>query len=339
MSRTAVHLVQIVNHDRRAVAMVEGERLHVLDGCATVYALALSAIRSGKSLTERVSDAARSSILDYAALYEGRTEWRLLAPIDHPEDPARVTVSGTGLTHKVSAENRAAMHGESTAKRTDSMRMYQMGKEGGHPPAGTIGVQPEWFYKGNGSILRACMEELVVPAYAEDGGEEPEIAGLYVIADNGQPYRIGFTLGNEFSDHVMEEKNYLYLAPSKLRNCSLGPELIVGGSEVFADISGSVAIEREKAVLWKHDIYSGEANMCHSLANLEHHLFKYETHRRPGDVHIHFFGADAFSFGGKVSLRDGDVMEIRFPGFGMPLRNPIRFANKDQSAVVVRTMV
>lgn len=339
MRRTAVHLVQIANRDRRAVAVAEGESLHVLDGYATVYDLALGAIRSGSSLTERVQGATRGDFLDYAAVYEGRTEWRLLLPIDHPEDLARITVSGTGLTHKVSAENRAAMHGGSAAKSTDSMRMYQMGKDGGCPAAGTIGVQPEWFYKGNGSILRAYMEELIVPAYAEDGGEEPEIAGIYLIADDGQPYRVGFTLGNEFSDHVMEQKNYLYLAPSKLRNCALGPELIVGGNEAFGNLSGSVAIERENSVLWKHDIYSGEANMCHSLANLEHHHFKYEMHRRPGDIHIHFYGADAFSFGGNVSLRDGDFMEVKFPDFGMPLRNPIRFAKKEQSAVQVRTIV
>lgn len=338
MRSAALHLVQIANRDRRAAAVVEGERLHVLEGCATIYHLALSAIRSGRSLAETAHTAARGEFLEYRAVYEERSEWRLLLPIDYPEDVARVTVSGTGLTHKVSAENRAAMHEGSAGKITDSMRMYRMGKDGGRPAAGAIGIQPEWFYKGNGSILRACMEELVVPAYADDGGEEPEIAGIYLIADDGQPYRLGFTLGNEFSDHVMEKKNYLYLAPSKLRNCAIGPELIVGGSEIFENLTGTVAIERQNRVLWKHDIYSGETNMCHSLANLEHHHFKYAMHRRPGDIHIHFYGADAFSFGENVSLRDGDVMEVNFPDLGLPLRNPIRFTPKEQSVIQVRAM-
>ena len=31
--------------------------------------------------------------------------------------------------------------------------------------------------------------------------------------------------GNEFSDHRFEKKNYLNLAGSKLRTCSIGPEL------------------------------------------------------------------------------------------------------------------
>ena len=49
--------------------------------------------------------------------------------------------------------------------------------------------------------------------------------------------------------------------------------------------------------------------MSHSLANLEYHHFKYESHRRAGDVHIHFFGADAFSFGEGIALKDGDVLQ------------------------------
>jgi hypothetical protein len=66
--------------------------------------------------------------------------------------------------------------------------------------------------------------------------------------------------------------------------------------------------------------------MCHTLANLEHHHFKHDCHRRPGDVHVHFFGADALSFGDGVTLRDGDVMVVQFDGFGRALRNPLRVA-------------
>lgn len=333
-----MHLVQLCNYGHRAVAVVDGANLRLLESASTVYDLALSAVRGGKTLTELVRQSTPGRDLDYDAVYRGNTEWRLLLPFDHPDDPAHVTVSGTGLTHKASAENRAAMHEQADLNETDSMRMYQMGKEGGHPKTGSIGIQPEWFYKGNGSVLRAFMEELVVPPYANDGGEEPEIAGAYVIADDGQPYRVGFMTGNEFSDHLMEQKNYLYLAPSKLRNCSLGPELVVGGGELFADLAGTVAIERRGAVVWKTDIYSGEANMCHSLANLEHHHFKYDMHRRPGDVHIHFFGADAFSFGENVLLKDGDIMEVNFPAFGMPLRNPIHFAQREQSLIQVLSL-
>ncbi len=63
--------------------------------------------------------------------------------------------------------------------------------------------------------------------------------------------------------------------------------------------------------------------MSHTLANLEHHHFKYDVHRRPGDAHIYFFGADAFSFGAGIRLQHGDVMVVAFEGFGRPLRNPL----------------
>ena len=61
-----------------------------------------------------------------------------------------------------------------------------------------------------------------------DLGEEPEVVGLYLIAPDGQPHRLGFAIGNEFSDHVTERRNYLLLAHSKLRQCGVGPELRTG---------------------------------------------------------------------------------------------------------------
>ena len=334
-----MHLVQVRDRTRRAVAIVEGARLRLLASQSSVYELALKAIRDGRPLMEVAQADASSERLDYDAVYQGMSEWRLLPAFDHPDDPARVMVSGTGLTHKASAENRAAMHQQVSVGITDSMRMYQLGKDGGSPAAGEIGVQPEWFYKGDGRILKAHGETLVVPPYADDGGEEPEIAGAYVIGDDGQPYRVGFMAGNEFSDHVMERQNYLYLAPSKLRSCAVGPELVVADSECFADLSGTVAIERLGGTVWKTNIFSGEVNMCHSLANLEHHHFKYEMHRGARDLHIHFFGADAFSFGENVRLEDGDIMEVSFPAFGRSLRNPLMIERSEDSLIQVRALV
>lgn len=144
------------------------------------------------------------------------------------------------------------------------------------------------------------------------------------------------TMGNEFSDHQFEKKNYLYLASSKLRACAIGPELSL--DPVFDHVPGEVTIEREGANLWSKAIQTGEAVMCHSLANMEHHHFKFEAHRRPGDIHVHFFGADAFSFGEGVQLADGDWVQIRFHGFGKPLRNPVSISGGAEALVVVRTV-
>jgi hypothetical protein len=260
-----------------------------------------------------------------------------LPSFDHPDDISRCMVSGTGLTHKASAEHRSAMHKQAPAEVTDSLRMYRLGLEGGSPAPGKIGVQPEWFYKGNGSTLRAHGEDLAVPPFAGDGGEEPEIAGAYIISATGDPYRVGLTVANEFSDHKTERVNYLYLAPSKLRECSIGPELTIGEAD-FEDVPGTVGITRGGEIIWTKQIWSGQKNMSHSIGNLEHHHFKYDAHRRPGDVHIHFFGADAFSFGAGLSLCEGDWMEVSFPLFGRPLRNRLAVSRRRETLINVRSV-
>jgi hypothetical protein len=146
----------------------------------------------------------------------------------------------------------------------------------------------QWFYKGDGNCVVACGGPLASPEFALDGGEEPEIVGLYVISPDGTPHRLGFAIGNEFSDHVTERKNYLYLAHSKLRPCAIGPELRTGSPP--SHMEGTSRIRRAERVIWERPFVTGESNMCHSLANLEYHHFKYAAHRCPGTVHLHFFG-------------------------------------------------
>ena len=329
MGITSMHLVQIANQSTRRVALVEEPFLKCLDGATSVYELAQQCLKSGISLTQRVRSAQFRESLPYDDVYSGNSAWKLLAPIDVPGEPSRLLVSGTGLTHIGSAMERQAMHLADQPKRTetveavtDSMGMFQWGVEGGRPAEGQIGAAPEWFYKGDGSSVRAPFEALEIPGHAEDGGEEAEVAGIYLIEEKGIPRRLGFTVGNEFSDHKFEKRNYLNLAGSKLRACSIGPELVVDSE--FGDIHGEVRIERGKEILWQRKIASGEKNMCHSLGNLEHHHFKFAGHRQPGSVHVHFFGANALSFGEGIVLKEGDVTEVRFDGFGRPLRNPIR---------------
>jgi hypothetical protein len=260
----------------------------------------------------------------------------LRIPFDHPSEAASMLVSGTGLTHFGSARDRQSMHAKPDTSNnenlTDSMKMFRWGVEGGRPESGKIGTAPEWFYKGNGTILRSHGQPLDVPAYAEDGGEEAEIAGIYLIGADGLPRRIGFAAGNEFSDHQFEKRNYLNLAGSKLRTCSLGPELVINAS--FDSVAGEVRIERGGAVLWHKAVRTGAAEMCHSLANIEHHHFKFEAHRRPGDVHVHYFGAHSLSFGDGIALIDRDMMGVRWQGFGRELLNPVRIMPKAESSLI-----
>jgi len=331
-----MRLIQLINsYGERRVCLVENDRLRLIGEHASVYALAQTALANEATLAVTVNRYLTSDGLDYDEIYAGHAAWRILPPIDHPDEPARCMVSGTGLTHKGSADNRQAMHAADTAP-TDSMRMFQWGLERGRPAPGEVGVSPEWFYKGLGAILRAHGEALEAPDYAEDGGEEGELAGVYLIDAAGAPRRLGMTIGNEFSDHRFEKKNYLYLAASKLRACAIGPELVIDPD--YTSVPGEVAIERDGATLWSKPVLTGDAAMSHSLENMEHHHFKYAAHRRPGDLHIHFFGAAALSFGDGIELRDGDVMQISFTGFGRPLRNPVSISRAPETLVRVDSL-
>lgn len=329
-----MRLVQLWGPQGRSLAVVDEPHLRLVDEWTSVYEMAQACSREGPAATQ-IARRLSSQTLDYDEVYGAASDWRILPSADHPIEPARCLVSGTGLTHTASAHTRQAMHGKEE-ELTDSMRMYRWGLEGGKPANSEIGVAPEWFYKGCGTILRGHNEPLVIPEHASDGGEEPEIAVVYYIDSDGTPCRVGFTTGNEFSDHELEKKNYLYLAASKLRNCAIGPELVIG--ICFDHVPGEVSIMRHGHKLWSKPIQSGEQVMSHSLANLEYHHFKFDAHRRPGDVHIHYLGADAFSFGDGIRLDDGDIMEVRFDGLGRSLRNPVQRIAKEQKSFRIRTL-
>jgi hypothetical protein len=323
-------LLQHRSHDgsRRVIAARDG-MAHFVAGFSDVRSLAAAAIAQDLDFAALVEAAGSDGTVDPA---EELAAGRLLAPIDHP-DSAHLQLTGTGLTHLGSAEGRDKMHRAAAAGETltDSMRMFLEGIEGGKPPAGEVGCQPEWFYKGDGTHLAGPGEALTMPYFAKDGGEEPELAGIYLIGADGMPRRLGFCLANEFSDHVTERHNYLWLAHSKLRHAALGAELLVG--DCPPDIRGVSRIKRGDAVIWEKPFLSGEANMAHSIANLEHHHFKYPLFRRPGDIHVHFFGTATLSFSDGVRTEPGDVFEIEAAPFTLPLRNPLALSEREDVTV------
>jgi hypothetical protein len=319
-----LRLVQLKRPDgsRAVAALAEDRSARLVTNAASTRELAEIAIAAGKPLADVVE--LGESVDVGTALAEGR----ILAPIDHP-DTAHMFLTGTGLTHLGSAEERDRMHAKlaEAANLTDSMKMFQMGVEGGKPAPGATGVAPEWFYKGDGSTLTAPEAPLTSPAFALDGGDEAEVAAIYLIGPDGTPHRLGFTLANEFSDHIIEQQNYLYLAHSKLRPASLGPELRVGA--LPDSVRGTSRVVRGGETLWEKSFLSGEGNMSHSLANLEAHHFKYALFRRPGDVHVHFLGAAAFSFSAGIKTEPGDKFEIEADAFLLPLRNGVAVAEPE----------
>lgn len=331
-----MNLVQFLDADgERRVGAVDanGARLNLLEETASTHALALDAIAAQTPIAELADARIGGATADYGAIIAAK---RLLPPLDHP-DPAHCLVTGTGLSHLGSAEARHNLHARvdgAAEDLTDSMKMFKSGLEGGKPAKGTFGAQPEWFFKGDGSCLVPPEQALAMPAFALDGGEEPELAGLYLIGPDARPYRVGFALGNEFSDHVLEKQNYLLLAHSKLRACAIGPELRTGTPP--DDVRGVSRVRRGNEIIFEKPFLSGEANMSHSIDNLERHHFKYAMFRRPGDVHVHFFGTATVSFADGLETRPGDLFEIEADDFGRPLRNAL--ARADDEAVEIHTL-
>ncbi|ETD68026.1 GguC protein [Pelistega indica] len=316
-----MRLVSLKVKNKSRTAVVENENsLRLIDFDGSTYNLLKELVFDGEDIESYISKRLTDDIINYAdAIEQGCIE----IPMMHP-DEAHCLVSGTGLTHMGSADTRNAMHAKLNEDNlSDSMKMFKRGMEGGKPQDGELGAEPEWFYKGDGSIVVPPYQSLPVPSFAEDAGEEPEIVGLYIINKARVPIRIGFCIGNEFSDHVKEKQNYLLLAHSKLRPCSIGPEILVG--ELPKDLTGVSKIVRNGNVVWEKTFLTGEDNMVHSIANLEKHHFKYEQFCKPGDMHIHFFGTSTLSFADGIKTQDGDVFEISIPEFGKALVNSIDY--------------
>jgi hypothetical protein len=182
-----------------AATLDDGSTRRINDADST-YALATRAIAAHSSIATQVAALGLGEELNIIEALEERC---ILAPIDH-QDSAHVWPTGTGLTHLGSADTRDRMHAKAqAAEPSDSMKMFLLGLAGGKVSGPGPGVQPEWFYKGDGRSLVAPETPLTSPQFALDAGEEPELAGIYLIAPDGTPCRLGFTLANEFSDvHV-----------------------------------------------------------------------------------------------------------------------------------------
>ena len=319
---------QIINANNEVEAIrFDGSEYFKGSQPLTAWDIIVESIESRKDLASQLIQLLNQSVAE--------TDLCWSVPITHPE-AHRCWVTGTGLTHLGSAATRDSMHqalSEEEDSLSDSMKMFRFGLEGGKPSEGKVGAQPEWFYKGNGLSIVEPGGNLNLEPGAMDGGDESELAGIYVIRSDGQPVRIGFALGNEFSDHVMEKINYLYLAHSKLRVSSFGPLVRIG--EAPASVRGTAKIERNGAVIWERPFTSGNDEMCHTISNLEHHHFKYALFRNPGDLHVHYMGTSLLSFTDGIRTQTGDSIVIEAEGFGPALRNTVCYSEGDEQVIKI----
>ncbi|MGH9521767.1 MAG: GguC protein, partial [Terriglobales bacterium] len=88
---------------QRRVGLVDEPAVRLLDGLDSFFALAERALSSGESLASLVQQLAGNVKIPYDEIYEGGSAWRILPAIDHPLEPTRCLVTGTGLTHLKSA--------------------------------------------------------------------------------------------------------------------------------------------------------------------------------------------------------------------------------------------
>jgi hypothetical protein len=121
-------------------------------------------------------------------------------------------------------------------------------------------------------------------------------------------------------------------SPRRSASRATTTELLLG--DIPDDVRGTIRIERDGRVAWSGELLSGEANMCHSIVNLEHHHFKYAGFRRPGDVHVYYVGASGLSCGDGFATRPGDRFVVDVPLFGRPLRNTLAAGEADEPVVV-----
>ena len=188
---------------------------------------------------------------------------------------------------------------------TDSMRMFQLGLEGGKTrAAGQIGVQPEWFYKGDGSCIVATGAAAGVaalrPRRRRGGGDRRPVRDRRRRRRRcawASPWATSSPT-TSWSARTTSTWRTPSCAPARSgRSC--------WSATLPPSIAARVRVLRDGNELWAAEFLTGEANMSHTLANLEHHHFKYAIFRRPGDVHCHFFGAAVLSFSAGVKAQRG----------------------------------
>src|SRR5579875_3880401 len=125
-----MRLIQLSGKAGRRVGLIEEDRVSLLSGYDSIYALVNAALETRIALSAFAFQQQSKDVYHYNAIHAGQSEWRVLPAIDHPGDSARCLVSGTGLTHTQSAKNRQAMHASEdrvAGQITDSMRMYESG--------------------------------------------------------------------------------------------------------------------------------------------------------------------------------------------------------------------
>lgn len=288
----------------------------------------LDILRAGRRAIDNGRRLARAKRVAWKSLcgapFGGRRPY-LLPAIDAASNPYAFTLWGAGVTHLRSARAREE---ESKAARGRPASfydlIYQEGVKGGNPKKGR-GARPEIFYKADGYYTVGPNDAVRIAPTAKRCVPEPEIVSYY--RDDGGWKRIGYTLGNDFSDQGWESENPLYLPHAKVQLglAAVGPVFVTADDPLFdsREIAIRCRVFRGKSVLLDSgSLRTGEKHMAHSLRNLELHLFDNRP-LRPGEIRGLYWGTPAVF---KIPLKPGDRIEIAASSGLGTLVNPVRRA-------------
>ncbi|MES2407623.1 MAG: hypothetical protein V4528_09900 [Pseudomonadota bacterium] len=294
MQITAMTVWEGVLGTRKCVGISDGQtrRAYQVPGYDNLYNLMRHCVNDGLSPRAYIE-----TLLGQQPMPENDYEaMSFVAPV-RPENDLYVFVSGVGHTHKQRAQQE-----------TEGMKNH-----------GSAPVRPEWFYKGNGAILKTTKEPLNIPSYALSGVEEAELVLVYMVDNKKNPHYLGYSIGNEFSDTVLGKAHRHYFAQSKLRTCSVAPELIL--DEVPDTVGIEVNILRGTNTVWRAQLTTGTKEIIFTLSEIEKLVFQHPQFRQPGIVHYIYLGTYKTSYHDGICLQHGDVVQMQVKHFLWPLVN------------------
>lgn len=311
-----MNILQFCKNNSNYVGIINGTIVNYIKKSISIYELAINSIKEELKLSDYIKKNFTFDELDYNEI---ANNYSFTLPM-MPHDLNHCFVSGFGLTHFNSVllkydANRGGRF-------ADAQRVYLNGLDRGKPKDNEVGSRPGWFYKGNGHNLIKTGESLSVFNDSVHVGEEPELAFIYLIGKNKIPYRVGFCLGNELTDHGLEDDSAYYIAQSKFLSGAINSEICIGA--LPEKLLGTVEIFKNDEKKWSSDFCTGSSKMIHSLENLEYYYFRNNMNLNENDVHFLFLGVDRMSFSDGYTIEPDSEIVISSDTFKTKLVNTVR---------------
>ncbi|MEE6666161.1 hypothetical protein PS423_01955 [Pediococcus acidilactici] len=162
----------------------------------------------------------------------------------------------------------------------------------------------DWYYKGNGNVLRKDGDYLVLPLYGLWGGLETEILMVHLINENLEPVYLGYTLAIDFTNTGLRRRNKSLKNLSHISQTMVANEIATSSFPEY-DIAHT-NITRGGKVIWNSDASAGKRNMWMNPKKLINFLFRNKEILLPGMIFYTLTGATMSSDKAGIHLKKGD---------------------------------